>query len=86
MKIEFTNRRHAVSASRVAFEAVVDGRAVWCSVSFDALSDRFGNSDVSAHALVSTFDANRLRIERATREVLEKNHAQSVELETRDFK
>jgi hypothetical protein len=85
MRIEFTGRREVVAAARVAFEANVDGADVWCSVSLDALNDHFGNNGPSAHDLVGTFEANRARIENATRRVLEKNGGQSVELETGDF-
>jgi hypothetical protein len=85
MQIEFTGRREVVAAARVAFEANVDGADVWCSVSLDALNDHFGNAGPSAHDLVGTFEANRARIENATRRVLEKNGGQSVELETGDF-
>ena len=73
MRIEFTGRREVVAAARVAFEANVDGADVWCSVSLDALNDHFGNDGPSAHDLVGTFEANRARIENATRRVLEKN-------------
>ncbi|HEV3431247.1 MAG TPA: DUF1488 domain-containing protein [Paraburkholderia sp.] len=86
MRIEFTNRRHAVAASRIAFEAQVDDRPVWCSVSMDALNDRFDHEATSSHALLSAFDANRLRIEKAARNALSKNGGQSVELETNDIK
>ena len=85
MRIEFTSRRHAVAAARVAFEAQVDDHPVWCSVSLDALNDRFGNTGTSAHSLLSAFEANRPSIERAARDLLEKNGGQSVELETRDL-
>ncbi|CAH2895141.1 MULTISPECIES: DUF1488 family protein [Paraburkholderia] len=85
MRIEFTGRREVVAAARVAFEANVDGKDVWCSVSLDALNDHFGNGGPSAHDLVGTFEANRAQIEKATKRVLEKNGGQSVELETRDF-
>ncbi len=44
MRIEFTGRREVVAAARVAFEANVDGKDVWCSVSLDALNDHFGNA------------------------------------------
>ena len=90
MRIEFTGRREVVAAARVAYEANVDGKDVWCSVSLDALSDHFGNGSLgngapSAHDLVGAFEANRARIENATRRVLERNGGRSVELETRDF-
>ncbi|MGF6903512.1 hypothetical protein P3T22_004798 [Paraburkholderia sp. GAS348] len=85
MRIEFTGRREVVAAARVAFEANVDGADVWCSVSLDALNDHFGNEGPSAHNLVGTFEANRARIENATRRVLEKNGGKSVELESGDF-
>jgi hypothetical protein len=85
MRIEFTGRREVVAAARVAFEANVDGADVWCSVSLDALNDHFGNGGPSAHDLVGTFEANRARIENATRKVLERNGGRSVELETGDF-
>jgi hypothetical protein len=85
MRIEFTSRRHAVAAARVAFEAQVDDHPVWCSVSLDALNDRFGNTGTSAHSLLSAFEANRPSIERAARDALQKNGGQSVELETRDL-
>lgn len=83
--IEFTNRRHAVAAARVAFEANVEGRPVWCSVSMDALNHHFGNTGTSAHDLILSFEAHRPRIEAAARRALEKNGGQSVELETRDL-
>ncbi|MDR5754299.1 MULTISPECIES: DUF1488 domain-containing protein [Caballeronia] len=86
MNIEFSGRRHIVAASRVAFEANVDGREVWCSVSLDALNDHFGNAGTSSHALLSTFEGSRVRIEEAARRVLDHNGGQSVELETSDFK
>ncbi|CAG9226057.1 conserved hypothetical protein [Paraburkholderia tropica] len=85
MRIEFTNRRHSVAASRIAFEAHVDDRPVWCSVSMDALNARFGNEGTSSHALLSAFDANRPTIERAARHALTKNGGQSLELEPGDF-
>ncbi|SDE17789.1 DUF1488 domain-containing protein [Paraburkholderia lycopersici] len=85
MRIEFTGRRHAVAAARVAFEAQVDDQPVWCSVSLDALNDRFGNTGTSAHALLSAFEANRPGIEQAARRALQKNGGRSVELETRDL-
>jgi hypothetical protein len=85
MTIEFTSRRHVVAAARVAFEASVSGKEVWCSVSLDALNDHFGNQGTSSHQLIAAFEANRQRIETAARRVLESNGGQSVELETRDF-
>ncbi|SAK90893.1 periplasmic protein [Caballeronia catudaia] len=86
MTVEFSGRRHVVAAARVAFEAKVDGREVWCSVSLDALNDHFGNSGTSSHDLLSAFEGGRLQIEDAARRALERNHGQSVELETNDFK
>jgi hypothetical protein len=86
MTIEFSGRRHVVAAARVAFEASVDGREVWCSVSMDALNDHFGNEGTSSHALLSAFEGGRVRIEEAARRTLSKNGGQSVELETNDFK
>jgi nicotinic acid phosphoribosyltransferase len=85
MTIEFTGRRHIVAASRVAFEAKVSGKEVWCSVSMDALNDHFGNTGTSSHELIQSFEANRPRIEAAAQRVLERNGGQSVELETRDL-
>ncbi|GAB7522985.1 DUF1488 family protein [Paraburkholderia sp. 2C] len=85
MTIEFTGRRHIVAASRVAFEAKVGGKEVWCSVSMDALNDHFGNTGTSSHELIQSFEANRPRIEAAAQRVLERNGGQSVELETRDL-
>ena len=85
MTIEFTGRRHIVAASRVAFEAKVSGKEVWCSVSMDALNDHFGNTGTSSHELIQSFEANRPRIEAAAERVLERNGGQSVELETRDL-
>jgi hypothetical protein len=85
MTIEFTGRRHVVAASRVAFEAKVSGKEVWCSVSMDALNDHFGNTGTSSHELIQSFEANRPRIEAAAQRVLERNGGQSVELETRDL-
>ncbi|MGV2288769.1 DUF1488 domain-containing protein [Trinickia sp. YCB016] len=85
MSIEFTGRRHAVAAARVAFEASVQGKEVWCSISMDALNDHFSNTGTSSHDLIKAFEANRKRIEDAARRVLEQNGGQSVELETRDF-
>lgn len=85
MTIEFTNRRHVVAAARVAFEANVEGRPVWCSVSLDALSDHFGDAGQSSHELLQSFEAHRPKIEAAARDALKKNGGQSVELETRDL-
>ncbi|MDE1182580.1 DUF1488 domain-containing protein [Paraburkholderia sp.] len=85
MNIEFTGRREVVAAARVAFEANVGGKDVWCSVSMDALNDHFKNAGTSSHDLVSTFEANRTKIENAARRVLQQNGGQSVELETGDF-
>ncbi|VXC03684.1 Periplasmic protein [Burkholderia sp. 8Y] len=86
MTIEFSGRRHVVAAARVAFEAAVDGREVWCSVSLDALNDHFGNTGTSSHAILSAFEGGRLQIEEAARRALERNGGESVELETSDFK
>ncbi len=86
MAIDFTGRREVIAAARVAFEAQVNGADVWCSVSLDALSDKFGNTGPSSHDLVSTFEANRVEIENAARHVLEKNGGKSVELEPSDFR
>ncbi|HEY1609936.1 MAG TPA: DUF1488 domain-containing protein [Paraburkholderia sp.] len=85
MAIEFTNRRHVVAAARVAFEANVEGRPVWCSVSLDALNDHFGDACTSAHDLLQSFEMHRSKIEAAARDALSKNGGQSVELETRDL-
>ena len=85
MTIEFTSRRHVVAASRVAFEATVEGKEVWCSVSIDALNSHFGNTGTSSHDLITTFEGNRKTIEDAARRVLQRNGGQSVELETIDF-
>ncbi|GJH06012.1 hypothetical protein CBA19C8_35665 [Paraburkholderia terrae] len=85
MTIEFTSRRHVVAASRVAFEATVEGKEVWCSVSIDALNNHFGNTGTSSHDLITTFEGNRKTIEDAARRVLQRNGGQSVELETLDF-
>ncbi|MDR5738351.1 DUF1488 domain-containing protein [Caballeronia sp. LZ016] len=85
MAIEFSGRRHVVAAARVAFEATVDGREVWCSVSLDALNDHFGNAGTSSHAMLSAFEGGRVEIEQAARRTLERNGGQSVELETNDF-
>ncbi|MGI4984807.1 MAG: DUF1488 domain-containing protein [Janthinobacterium lividum] len=86
MKIEFTGRREVVAAARVAFEALVDGKDVWCSVSLDALADHYGVEGPAAHDLVTTFEANRVQIEESARKLLEENGGQSVELETTDLK
>jgi hypothetical protein len=85
MTIEFTSRRHVVAASRVAFEATVEGKEVWCSVSIDALNNHFGNTGTSSHDLITAFEGNRKAIEDAARRVLQRNGGQSVELETLDF-
>ncbi len=85
MTIEFSGRREVIAAARVAFEASVNGRDVWCSVSLDALNERFGNAGTSSHDLVGTFEANRAQIERAAARVLERNGGSSVELEPGDF-
>ncbi|MDR5811793.1 DUF1488 domain-containing protein [Caballeronia sp. LZ019] len=85
MAIEFSGRRHVVAAARVAFEATVNGREVWCSVSLDALNDHFGNAGTSSHAMLSAFEGGRVEIEQAARRTLERNGGQSVELETNDF-
>jgi len=74
-----------VAASRVAFEATVEGKEVWCSVSIDALNNHFGNTGTSSHDLITTFEGNRKTIEDAARRVLQRNGGQSVELETLDF-
>ncbi|MDR5771528.1 MULTISPECIES: DUF1488 domain-containing protein [unclassified Caballeronia] len=86
MTIEFSGRRHVVAAARVAFEANVDGREVWCSVSLDALNDHFGDTGTSSHAILSAFEGGRVEIEDSARRALERNHGQSVELETGDFR
>ncbi|CAM2156758.1 DUF1488 domain-containing protein [Pararobbsia alpina] len=85
MPIEFSGRREVIAAARVAFEANVNGRDVWCSVSLDALNERFGNAGTAAHDLVGTFEANRTQIERAAARVLERNGGASFELEPGDF-
>lgn len=85
MTVEFTSRRHVVAAARVAFEAQVNGKEVWCSISLDALNDHFGNAGTSSHELIKSFEANRPRIEHTARRLLERNGGQAVELETRDL-
>ncbi|WP_027796332.1 DUF1488 family protein [Paraburkholderia acidipaludis] len=85
MRVEFTSRRHVVAAARVAFEAHVDNRPVWCSVSMDAPSERFGVTDTSAHALLGAFETHRAKIEQAARHALNSNGGLSVELEALDF-
>lgn len=86
MRIEFTGRREVVAAARVAFEATVDGKDVWCSVSLDALTDKFGVDGPASHDLVTTFEAHRAEIENGAKRVLERNGGQSVELETSDLR
>jgi hypothetical protein len=85
MSVVFSGRREVVAASRVVFEALVDGKDIWCSVSADALDDQFGNQGRFHADLLRTFEANRVVIEGAATRVLERSGARSVELETADF-
>jgi hypothetical protein len=85
MQIEFTGRREVVAAARVAFEANIEGKDVWCRVSIDALNDRYGLDGPSSHDLVRAFEAHRPQIEKAAKQVLERNGGRSVELETSDL-
>jgi hypothetical protein len=85
MTVVFSGRREVVGASRVVFEALVDGKDIWCSVSADALDDHFGNQGRFPADLLRTFEAHRVAIEDAATRVLERSGARSVELETADF-
>lgn len=85
MDVMFSGRREVVAASRVAFEAVVDGKSIWCSVSADALDDRFNNQGRMPANLLRSFEANRTAIENTATRVLERGGPRSVELEAGDF-
>lgn len=62
----------------VAFPAQVDGTRVQCAISAEALEDHFGAASVREEDLVTAFESNRRRIERATTNVLNEIGAKPV--------
>ena len=72
MDIQFPAGQPAYSGDTltVTFTALVDGRAVECAISAEALEDHFGAPCARERELLTAFEQNRPSIEDAAREVI----------------
>lgn len=65
---------------RLAFPATVDGRAVECRISAEALKDHFGARSVRESDLYEAFAAHRAEIESAARWMLQGTRSSCIVL------
>lgn len=87
MEIQFL---HAVPGqsknhASVVIPVKVDGKAVLCEISYEALMDHFGVNSMTEGDLVAGFQANRKRIEAVAHKALERSKGQPVLLQTGMF-
>jgi Protein of unknown function (DUF1488) len=69
----------------VVFRALVDGEAVPCAISVEALEDHFGASSEDREGWMRAFDAGRGRIEAVAREHLQISNGTPVLLKSGHF-
>jgi hypothetical protein len=69
----------------VVFRALVDGEAVPCAISVEALEDHFGAASEDREGWMRAFDAGRGRIEEVAREHLQISNGTPVLLKSGHF-
>lgn len=70
----------------VGFPAIVDGRAVDCAISAEALEDHFGAASCSASDLLQAFSRHRDEIEAVARQLLHETHTKELLLHSGHFR
>jgi len=71
---------------RVRFIARVDGEAVECAITAEALEDHFGAESALEAALIAAFDKGRQRIRSVCAEALDQNNGEGVVLHSGLFR
>jgi hypothetical protein len=74
------------SSLSVQFTAIVDGSAVICAITAEALEDHFGAPSALEDALLAAFQRGRLRIRSVCAEALDQNDGASVVLHSGLFR
>jgi hypothetical protein len=69
----------------IVFAALVNGEAVPCAISVEALEDHFGVETCDSHGWIRAFDAARPRIEAVAREHLRVSNGTPVLLKSGHF-
>ncbi|WP_144109173.1 DUF1488 domain-containing protein [Paraburkholderia sp. BCC1886] len=88
MQITFTDDQPAFDGSNltVRFMARVDGEAVVCAITAEALEDHFGADSALEDTLMSAFDKGRHRIRSVCAEALDQNEGEGVLLHSGLFR
>jgi hypothetical protein len=88
MKITFAEEAPEFDGSnlKLRFIANVDGEAVECAITAEALEDHFGANSPLEDELLRAFERGRRRIRSVCAEALERNDGASVELHSGLFR
>ena len=88
MQITFTDDQPAFDGSNltVRFMARVDGEAVICAITAEALEDHFGADSALEDTLMAAFDKGRHRIRSVCAEALDQNEGEGVLLHSGLFR
>nr|WKF61552.1 hypothetical protein HUO10_006083 [Paraburkholderia busanensis] len=88
MQISFSDDKPSFDGANltVRFMARVDGEAVECAITAEALEDHFGADSALESALMSAFDKGRNRIRSVCAEVLDLNAGEGVVLHSGLFR
>jgi Protein of unknown function (DUF1488) len=70
----------------VAFPAIVNGHAVDCAITAEALEDHFGAASCSASDLLEAFRAHRKEIERVAHDLLQNTQTKELILHSGHFR
>lgn len=88
MQISFPGDEPAFDGANlmVRFMARVDGEAVTCAITAEALEDHFGADSALEAALMAAFDKGRQRIHSVCAEALDQNNGEGVVLHSGLFR
>jgi hypothetical protein len=88
MQINFPNDDAAFDGANllVRFTARVDGEAVVCAITAEALEDHFGADSALEGPLMAAFDKGRQRIRSVCAEALDQNNGEGVVLHSGLFR
>ncbi|KDR36521.1 DUF1488 domain-containing protein [Caballeronia grimmiae] len=88
MHITFSEERPVFDGDDLAihFTALVDGEAVVCSISAEALEDHFGAASAREEDLMPAFESGSARIRAVCAEALDDNGGQPVVLRSGLFR
>jgi hypothetical protein len=88
MQINFPDDKPVFDGANllVRFTARVDGEAVVCAITAEALEDHFGAESALEAALMEAFDKGRQRIRSVCAEALDQNHGEGVVLHSGLFR